>query len=102
MLSTAPRLQTCSWSSLRRTVEIATTRCCSSGRNEEPVSSSARGEHLLGHRVVVALEAEPAPELRVGDRLDVEHEAVGAAAHAPFFIRTAKATTRPASSVRLT
>ena len=63
---------------------------------------SPRGEHLVAHREVVAFEAEPAPEFRVGDRLDVEHEAVGAAAHAPFFIRTAKATTRPASSVRLT
>ena len=61
----------------------------------------AGGEHLLGHFDVAAIEAEPAPEFGVGHGLDVEHEAVGARAHG-FFIRTATAITRPASSVRLT
>ena len=45
--------------------------------------------------MIVALAAEPAPELGVRDRLDVEHQAVGAAGHAPFFIRTANGHHQP-------
>ena len=50
---------------------------------------------------VVALKPEPTAELRVGHGLDVEDEAIHRVAH-DFFIRTAKAITSPASSVRLT